>query len=302
MIYPSLATILNVTDTNPIKIIYHNSCPDGFACAFLFWNYHYNYSELPRPKIEFFAADYGTLPPNLQDCHLVLADFSYKRPVLEQIKKVALSITILDHHESEEKDIVDFSNNYPDVKYIFDNKKSGSGIVWDLLYPEDEIAPLIAHIQDRDLWQFCLPKTREVLATLASYPMDFGSWLTCFNSDINDLIAEGKVIRRYQQEVGKTILRNTHRTTFDKYNGIPIVNCPWFLISEIVGTLSQGEMFAMGYFDSNTRRHFSLRSQKSGINVYEIARRYGGGGHRNAAGFTVPLRKLGIFQENERME
>ena len=32
---------------------------------------------------------------------------------------------------------------------------------------------------------------------------------------------------------------------------------------------------------------FSLRSTDDGLDVSEIAKQYGGGGHRNASGFTV---------------
>jgi uncharacterized protein len=36
-------------------------------------------------------------------------------------------------------------------------------------------------------------------------------------------------------------------------------------------------------------RAFSLRSSDAGVDVLEIAKRYGGGGHRNAAGFQMPI-------------
>ena len=40
--------------------------------------------------------------------------------------------------------------------------------------------------------------------------------------------------------------------------------------------------------DTPKGRTFSLRSADGGMDVSEVAKRYGGGGHAKAAGFTVP--------------
>lgn len=51
--------------------------------------------------------------------------------------------------------------------------------------------------------------------------------------------------------------------------------------------MAQGELFAACYWDTPTGRVFSLRSTDEGMDVSVIASQYGGGGHRNAAGFRV---------------
>jgi nanoRNase/pAp phosphatase (c-di-AMP/oligoRNAs hydrolase) len=50
-----------------------------------------------------------------------------------------------------------------------------------------------------------------------------------------------------------------------------------------------GEPFAACYWDTPDGRFFSLRSSDAGEDVSAIAQQYGGGGHRNAAGFSVPF-------------
>ena len=57
-------------------------------------------------------------------------------------------------------------------------------------------------------------------------------------------------------------------------------------VLQIAGQVSQG--YASTYYDTPTVRRFSLRSTDLGVDVSEIARFFGGGGHRNAAGFEVP--------------
>jgi nanoRNase/pAp phosphatase (c-di-AMP/oligoRNAs hydrolase) len=51
----------------------------------------------------------------------------------------------------------------------------------------------------------------------------------------------------------------------------------------------QGKMFAATYIDGPKGRIFSLRSTKDGMDVSKIAERFGGGGHKNAAGFTIQV-------------
>jgi len=56
------------------------------------------------------------------------------------------------------------------------------------------------------------------------------------------------------------------------------------------GTMARAAPFAACYYDRPDARVFSLRSRgEDGLDVAEIAASYGGGGHRNAAGFQMPL-------------
>jgi nanoRNase/pAp phosphatase (c-di-AMP/oligoRNAs hydrolase) len=41
---------------------------------------------------------------------------------------------------------------------------------------------------------------------------------------------------------------------------------------------------------------FSLRSSDDGEDVAEVAKQYGGGGHRNASGFTVSFAQAQAFE------
>ena len=51
--------------------------------------------------------------------------------------------------------------------------------------------------------------------------------------------------------------------------------------------MSIGEPFAASYYDVKDGRIYSLRSQPEGIDVSEIAKAMGGGGHKHAAGFKI---------------
>jgi nanoRNase/pAp phosphatase (c-di-AMP/oligoRNAs hydrolase) len=58
--------------------------------------------------------------------------------------------------------------------------------------------------------------------------------------------------------------------------------------SDAGNILSEGRAFAATYYDTDKSRVFSLRSSKGGVDVGEVAKLFGGGGHKHAAGFSVP--------------
>jgi len=82
------------------------------------------------------------------------------------MKSKAASILILDHHKTAMEDLQGFEGA------VFDMERSGAMITWNHFFPNLEAPRLIDHIQDRDLWQFKIPRTREVQAAIFSYPYD----------------------------------------------------------------------------------------------------------------------------------
>lgn len=77
----------------PTLCIYHANCADGFGAALAVW------LRFADSRPEFVPAAYGETPPNCTGHDVLLVDFSYKLPVLEQIIDQAKSVTILDHHK-----------------------------------------------------------------------------------------------------------------------------------------------------------------------------------------------------------
>jgi oligoribonuclease NrnB/cAMP/cGMP phosphodiesterase (DHH superfamily) len=70
-------------------------------------------------------------------------------------------------------------------------------------------------------------------------------------------------------------------------HNVPMANLPYTLTSDAGHLLAKGEPFAGCYWDTPKGRVFSLRSQDDGLDVSEIAKQYGGGGHKNASGFRL---------------
>ena len=69
---------------------------------------------------------------------------------------------------------------------------------------------------------------------------------------------------------------------------VPVASLPYTLVSDAAHLMAQGEPFAACYWDTAEGRVFGLRATDDGVDVSDVAKQYGGGGHAKAAGFKVP--------------
>lgn len=275
--------------------IYHAFCADGFGAA---WVVH---SELGR-NVEFHPASYGQEPPDVTGRDVLIVDFSYKRPVLAAMATSARLIGVIDHHKSAAEDLGGFpelppetaiwasTNQYSGFPFVsFDMQRSGAGMTWDYFHPGKPRPPLIDRLEDRDLWRFAFDDTRAVQANVFSYPYDFDVWDRLMGTDLAMLRVEGEAIERKHHKDVAELVGASRRTMTIGGHKVPVANLPYTLTSDAGHLMAQGQPFAACYLDTPDGRTFSLRSTDAGVDVSEIAKAYGGGGHRNAAGFKMPL-------------
>ena len=265
--------------------IYHGNCADGFGAAFAVR------VGLGSDNVEFHAGIYQDSAPDVENKDVIMVDFSYKRDVLIKMAERAKSILIIDHHKSAKADLVDLPAN---VETIFNMEKSGAVMAWEYFNPDKKIPKLFLHIQDRDLWQFKLPHTREIQAAVFSYPYDFNVWekLIEHAQNTNHLVNEGVAIeRKHFKDINEFIGVAAYRDMIAGYE-VPVLNAPYFWSSDAGHIMGENESFAACYWDTPKGRVYSLRSSEAGIDVSEIAAKFGGGGHHHAAGFSVSFSDL----------
>lgn len=278
--------------------IYHGNCADGFGAA---WAVRQALGD-----IDFHPGVYQDLPPDVSGRDVILVDFSYKRPVLDEMSKVADSILILDHHKSASEDLADLPNpgqSYADwqdnparMAALFDMERSGAGIAWDFFH--DAVRPrLIDHIEDRDLWRFALKHTREIQAAVFSYSYDFQTWDWLMrDATLEELAVEGRAIERKHHKDVAELVKVVTRPMRIAGTVVPMANLPYTLTSDAGHLLCGDEYpFAGCFWFTPEGWVFSLRSREGGADVGEIAKQYGGGGHKHASGFRVPFDQLEQF-------
>lgn len=284
----------------PDLIITHGgNCADGFAAA---WTLRGKW-----PNTPVVTAQYGDPPPDVTGLGVLITDFSYDEETLRAMAAQAKWIHVLDHHESAANTLRKLAREEGAIKVTFDQDRSGAALAFEYAWGGGRQAPmLIQMVEDRDLWRFAIPGTREVSAVLASHPLDYAIW-TDIGRKLEDhkgraaIISEGAAIMRaLRQEMEKIIDSSTRIENWQGHE-VPVCNAPYAFASEIGNVLAQGRPFAVTYFDrSDGMRQVSLRSAPDGLNVAEIAESLGGGGHKHAAGVTVP--SPGVEQQPESVE
>jgi oligoribonuclease NrnB/cAMP/cGMP phosphodiesterase (DHH superfamily) len=258
-------------------VIYHYPCQDGFTAAWACW--------LAHPDWEFVPAKYGDPPADVAGRDVYLLDFSYKRPVLEDLLSRAKSVTILDHHKTAEADLAGLG-----LPGVFDMNKSGARLAWEFFHPGKKIPELVKIVEDRDLWRFMYEETKNISAALFAEEYSFITW-SMWSLRLEDetkwACERGEAILRKQAKDIKELLQNKFRTNIAGHN-VWAANLPYTLASDAANILAQGEPFGVTFFLDGTSAVFSLRSTNEGVDVSEIAKQFGGGGHKHAAGFKLP--------------
>lgn len=276
--------------------IYHGGCDDGFGAA---WAVR----QALGVNVDFYPGVYQQEPPNVAGRDVIMVDFSYKRPVLDKMAAIARSILILDHHKTAAEDLADvpmapafnvWEPTPAGMWAIFDMNRSGAGLAWDYFHPGiGNRPPFINYIEDRDLWRKALPNGDEFTIALRSYPQDFAVWDE-LSTRTGELIEQGHTIQRYYRMRVEELKRHAYPT---KLGGAScyISNAPYFAASEVAGELcdAAGAEFGACYFEvAKGEFQYSLRS-RGDFDVSAIAKKFGGGGHKNAAGFKT----VGIVHE-----
>ncbi len=305
-------------------VIYHAHCADGFGAAFAAWLKF-------GAKAEYVPFKYNeTILPTVADREIYILDFSFSKEVMSSLFKLAKKVIWLDHHKTAFEMYSKEPNKESFLFYdegglgiegnhnvVLDNSKSGAMLAWEYFHPEKEVPMLIKHIDDYDRWQFKIKGTKEFNKALWSYaPWSFEQWQEKFYDQYSGdplygdygretLINEGTAILRAHdanvQAVVKGVARKCMLNLSDEPGFEPkgltlyglAANCPPHLASDVGHQLASqsGTYGLLWSINKEGKCLCSLRSNGD-YDVEAIAKAFGGGGHKNAAGFEVDVLTL----------
>lgn len=293
-------------ETTKKLVLYHGGgCMDGFCAAWVM--------RLAYPNAEFRAVNYGQPAPDVSQYQdgVFIVDFCYSAPeVLAMADQVGKKLIVLDHHKTTETVQKVLKSVDRHMHLTFDQSRSGARLTWDMLYKgnalpahiKDRYSPgeapwLIEYVEDRDLWKWELHNSKQVNAGLRSRPQTFEEWDLLFQYDgPSELAQEGEVVLRLEEQMIAKHVKNAVEIDYEGHR-VPCVNAT-MLQSEIGHALCQGKPFSITYFDrlEDQKCILSFRSDEQGLDVSELAKQLGGGGHMHAAGAELPAFFSGSFK------
>ena len=260
-------------------MIYHADCTDGFGAAYSAWKQLGN-------RAEYHACKHGTKPPDVKGKNVVILDFSFSNATTKKMISEAAGLLVIDHHKSAMVELHDITNTH------FDMTKSGAMLAWEFFHPGKEPPKFIQYIQDRDLWKWELPYSREFAAAFDMVPFEFEEFEKFEDDSVfDDAVKRGSYILAYSKTVVKKVCE---KASSKKMGGkdVLVVNASHWM-SEIGARLAPDCDFAMIWFwdhDAQVTK-VSLRAFHDTVDVSEIAKKFGGGGHKKASGFQLPKNK-----------
>jgi len=274
--------------------IFHGNCADGFVAAWVVWKWANDNNR----EVEFIAAQYQQPPPDVAGARVIIVDFSYKENELVAMVEQAAHVLLIDHHKTARAEIERAMARMTPVQadrfmVVFSLDRSGAGLTWDHFFAGEPRLKLVDHVEDRDLWRFGLEGSREIHSVLRSHADDF-EVVEKLSREIESnagrmlVIRQGEAIdRAHLKHVKDAIASFSYRAVIAGHE-VPVLNANYHMASDAGNLMAEGEPFAACYIDGPKGRGYSLRSKDTGLDVSEIAKLFGGGGHARAAGFTVP--------------
>lgn len=295
----------HITDVfaNPDRaIIYHFPCYDGFTSAWIGYRKLLkrtrpeNISLIPHTYTDQKANNW----PHLKEFTgktVYFLDYSWPEDKMRDICSVAEQVIILDHHKTAYNNLKPlFEENL--LSGIFDMSHSGAGLAWNHFHPNETMPMFVEYIQDRDLWKFKLPDSKEINKFIMSFDYDWNKWdelRDFFRTPTNswDAAKQGAAIQRMQDRNMDEIIKD--KIIFMKLGNyeVPTVNVNYFMASEICHLICEEfdvPFAAAWFYQPGGIVQFSLRS--NGFDVEEIAKQFGGGGHAKAAGFEIGINQF----------
>lgn len=300
-----------------IVIGYHADCIDGFTSAWV------TYKALLEDKVRGISKEDIILFPckytpesekelyntctEVGAAGLYIVDFSISVELIEKLTNDmhTMYITILDHHKTAFEKYAGLSVIDKDTSWrgdignaiiFLDNNECGASLCWKYFNPNSRVPKLIEYVKDYDLWRFEFgDDTKYINKVLSATFKTTDVWdrftVNCEDARLlADILYDGKRMQEKHNELCEETAAKAVPITITGHKGLA-VTCPRELTSDVGHLLAVksgtfGALISVSLEDNKVT--CSLRSEGD-FDVTAIAKQFGGGGHKNAGGFSIPL-------------
>ena len=261
-------------------VYYHGNCNDGLASVAIFNHYYPN-----KKLIPLYHSKSNDLTD--KDKNILFLDFSLPENKMTNLIKNN-KVYIVDHH----KTAMYLKNMLPKTQYFLDESACGAMLLWKIINNNIEAPIILKYINDRDLWLNELPNYEYVFDGLIFLKPNIKMMdeFIFKKKDIKDIIKLGKILNKSKMTSIKFLKNKMFIKDFifkEKKYKVGYINCP--LYSSDIGHFLVKNVdidFAAIFHFNGHKTIFSLRG-KGLVDLSEIAKSYGGGGHFDAAGLAL---------------
>lgn len=273
-------------------IIFHHNDADGRCAAFIMAHYFFI---THGHKARFVEVDYAskidveTIKPGTI---VAVVDFSFKPEIMAQVERRAKPVIWCDHHKTAEHYGY---NHLPGIRDFKDKGLCGAECVWEFCFPKDQKPLALEILGDYDAWRHSFGQATfdfyEGLKLENTSPnqQEDSIWpFILFSEDRGTITREiqhhGAVAIKYRDNYCRRIAAQYgYETQLGEFPAFAM-NAYSFGNQGFPYEIRAKYPILIAYIYDGREYTVSLYSAQ--VDVSEIAKFYGGGGHKGAAGFT----------------
>lgn len=256
----------------------------------------------PGEDKKFIEMNYGYEVPFSQIGNnevVFIVDFSIEPDDMLKLLEITKQVVWIDHHVTA---IAKYAEFPVDIEGIRRTEHSGCMLTWMYFNNMEELAELsgeeiswrddipwfVRVCDDYDMWRFNLNITKDFHEgfTLIPHEPQDEIWRILDQNRISIIANTGKSLRQYRANMMADLIESYGFESTLEGEKCFVLN-QGLISSEDFNSLDPGKYnFLVGIIYDGERWSYSLRSTPEGPNVANIAKKYGGGGHNHAAGFS----------------
>jgi oligoribonuclease NrnB/cAMP/cGMP phosphodiesterase (DHH superfamily) len=295
-------------------VIYHKNCLDGFSGFFILSltktiaNDAIIYPDDPHTK---------NIPPGIENKDVIIIDVAYKKDIISEIFKLTKTTTFIDHHVSIRDDVLSLrpTENH---KIIYNDAKSGASLTWNYFF-KNNLPLFVKYVEDNDIGAWKLKYTipfidaLRVEHKLIPTKENLNLWKKLLSATYcNKLIKKGLLYGKYKDFLIKNNLKkysvhafpsekiyNMNPNIFNKIGQYKVIvhngSCPdnSILGRTFLDKYKNYDFIILWNYQMDDKKYvLSLRSRD--VDVGEIAKIFGGGGHKLASACSFYADNLNI--------
>jgi len=273
-----------------MKCFYHNDMDGKCAGAIVykFYKRDRDFTKETGQECEFIPINYkdefpfDKIRPNET---IIIVDFSLQKlGEFERLMKITDSIIWIDHHKTaiEKYDNLNLAGMRRDGI-------AGCVLTWAFFYPGTITPPVVKLLGDYDIWAFVYGDDIKYLQSgirLYDTKPESQNWEKWLDRSYypEEEISKGKIAIQYRDNYYAELIKSWAFWT--EFEGYKAIACnAGSVSSQLFDTVTEDYDIMMPFVFDGKQWTISLYTKKPEIDVSEIAKKYGGGGHKGAAGF-----------------
>lgn len=272
-----------------ILVLHHDDMDGRAAAAVVAQKHNASFVEMNYSR----AVPWDRFDPETAMC-VFIVDFSLKPDDMARLVKLAGDTVWLDHHRTALEALREFEY----VKGIRTTDVSGALLTWEYCFPDTPAPTAIKLVSDYDCWKHTTSDSMDFMYGIKAYDTAPESkiWSTLLSTGslheeaaaaklLGEIIQNGGAIRKaFNSAAVDAIMSNGFYATIDGH-ACAVVNHgrgpDTFAKASI--QVQKAEILSCYWHDGDK---FTVSLYSETVDVSEIAKRHGGGGHKGAAGFT----------------